>query len=224
MQEQICIVGVDVSKAELVASMDEHSACAQSIPNEEDAITRWLQTLPKRCIVAMESSGSYHRLLAQLAHAAGMCVYVLNARDVHMYAKAVSARAKTDRLDAGVIVRYVREQREHLRVWQPVGGVAEKLQRLLDRRGKLRQQQGRTRQCLDEVVDLHSVSQQLEQAFKDALEQIDWLMAQLVAQEPAGHHGSGDADRSAIGLAVHAHCVCQRGRSGGLQRVGSACQ
>ena len=190
MQEQICIAGVDVAKTELVISTDEHAAHAQKIPNESDAIAAWLQTLPARCIVAMESSGPYHQLLARLAHAAGMRVYVLNARDVHMYAKAISARAKTDRLDAGVIVRYVREHREHLRMWQPAGEVAERLQRLLDRCGKLRQQQGRARQCLRDVADLQPVGKKLEEAFKEALEQIDELLVQLAAREPELERGA----------------------------------
>ena len=53
MQEQICNAGVDVAKAELVISMDEHSAHVQKIPGESDAIAAWWQTLPARSIVAM---------------------------------------------------------------------------------------------------------------------------------------------------------------------------
>ena len=49
----------------------------------------------------MESTGRYHALLAHLASQAGLKVYVLNARDVHYYAKALGTRAKTDGVDAG---------------------------------------------------------------------------------------------------------------------------
>ena len=190
MQEQTVIAGVDVAKAELVVSVDEHSAHAQKIPNESAAIVAWLGTLPAHSIVAMESSGPYHKLLAQLAHAAGMRVYVLNARDVSMYAKAISARGKTDRLDALVIVRYVREHKEHLRVWQPCAGVAERIQEVLNRRHNLTQQQVRTRQCLGSATGMKEITKPLLLAFKTALKEIDQLLARLVAQEPELERGA----------------------------------
>ena len=184
MQESSCIAGVDVAKAELVVSVDEGSTSVQHISNHAEAIAAWLRELPARSVVAMESSGPYHQLLAQMAHAAGMHVYVLNARDVHMYAKALSARGKTDRLDALVISRYVREHREHLRPWQPCAGVAELVQRVLERRSELTQQRVSIRQSLRFIEPLHSVADQLEQAFKQALEHIDGLLVALLAQEP----------------------------------------
>ena len=190
MQEQTVIAGVDVAKAELVVSVDEHSAHAQKIPNESDAIVTWLQSRPPRSIVAMESSGPYHKLLAQLAHEAGMRVYVLNARDVHMYAKAIIGRAKTDRLDAAVIVRYVRENQAHLRTWQPCAGVAERVQELLNRRSKLMREQVRTRQCLGSTSALQEISKPLLLAFKTALKDVDDLVTQLVAQEPELERGA----------------------------------
>ena len=173
MQEQICIAGVDVSKAELVICMDDRMSGIQQVPNEAEAIRRWLQKLPQTSIVAMESSGIYHRLLAQLAHSAGFRVYVLNARDVHMYAKAISARAKTDRLDAHVIVRYVRENMEHLRVWKPGAEVSEHLQQLLDRGDKLTDELVKIRQSLRDVPQLKLQLKQLEGVFKDVKAQID---------------------------------------------------
>ena len=48
----------------------------------------------------MESTGRYHLSLAGLAHRAGLRVYVLNAKDVYFYAKALGARGKTDPGDA----------------------------------------------------------------------------------------------------------------------------
>ncbi len=184
MQEQICIAGVDVSKAELVICMDDRMSGIQQVPNEAEAIGRWLQKLPQTSIVAMESSGIYHRLLAQLAHSAGFRVYVLNARDVHMYAKAISARAKTDRLDAHVIVRYVRENMEHLRVWKPGAEVSEHLQQLLDRGDKLTDELVKIRQSLRDVPQLKLQLKQLEGVFKDVKAQIDKMVEQLLGQEP----------------------------------------
>ncbi|MDR2332091.1 MAG: IS110 family transposase [Burkholderiaceae bacterium] len=185
MQESTCIAGVDVAKAELVISVEELSTCVQAIPNEAAAIRAWLGALPASSIVAMESSGTYHQLLAQLAQEAGVLVYILNARDVHMYAKAISARAKTDRLDACVIARYVREHRAHLKAWSPCSGVSQRLQQLLDRRDKLVEQLVRVRQCLRDVPELQAASKQLVTAFEDVKAQIDQLVAQLMSEEPS---------------------------------------
>lgn len=116
MQEIQVFVGVDVAKAELVIAIHGHTR-SRSIPNEAQAISAWLSELPPGACVAMESTGRYHQMLASLAHAAGLQVFVLNARDVHFYAKALGARAKTDRLDAHVIARYVAEQHTRLHRW-----------------------------------------------------------------------------------------------------------
>src|SRR5919107_5197387 len=97
------IVGVDVAKASLVSVFHGQSGTARSLANSSSAIAAWLAELPAGTIVAMEATGAHHRLLAQLANAAGMRVYVLNARHLYFYAKALSGRAKTDRLDAAVI-------------------------------------------------------------------------------------------------------------------------
>lgn len=184
MQESICIAGVDVAKAELVVCVDEGAASVLHVPNEAQAIATWLTSLPSDCVMAMESSGPYHQLLAQMAYAAGMCVYVLNARDVHMYAKALGARGKTDRLDAVVIARYVREHHQYLKAWKPCTGMADLVQRVLDKRSALTQQRVGIRLSLRSMTQLDAVAKQLDAAIEQALKQIDGVLLQLVKQEP----------------------------------------
>ena len=116
MQELQVFVGVDVAKAELVVARHGQTG-SRTIPNQAQAISAWLRELPDGACLAMESTGRYHQMLASLAQAAGLQVFVLNARDVHFYAKALGARAKTDRLDAHVIARYAAEQHTRLHRW-----------------------------------------------------------------------------------------------------------
>lgn len=187
MQVPGSIFGVDVAKAELlVAQMQgaDLQVPVQSVGNDADGISRWLSGLPKGSIVAMESSGSYHELLAQMAHAAGMRVYVLNAHAVYMYARAISARAKTDKLDAAVIARYVREHHKHLFAWKPCSGIAERLQRMLDRRVCLTHQLVRLRLSLKDVPELQEVLQPLQQAYEQALDQLDGKLQEMLRTEP----------------------------------------
>ena len=85
----------------------------------------------------MESTGSYHELLAHLAHRRGLSVYVLNAKDVRHYGQATGQRAKTDRVDAALVARYVAKEHEHLHPWYPPNPTQRQLQRLMRRRAKL---------------------------------------------------------------------------------------
>ncbi len=107
MQPSTLFVGVDISKAELVICIAGQRPC--SIANDAASIRAWLRTVPAHALIAMESTGRYHALLAQLAYQAGLQVYVLNARDVFFYARALGTRAKTDAVDAVVIARYLEQ-------------------------------------------------------------------------------------------------------------------
>ena len=91
MQELQVFVGVDVAKAELVVARHGQTG-SRTIPNQAQAISAWLRELPDGACLAMESTGRHHQMLASLAQAAGLQVFVLNARDVHFYAKALGAR------------------------------------------------------------------------------------------------------------------------------------
>jgi transposase len=177
------IFGVDVAKSELVIVRHGCAARAQSIPNTVEAIERWLAEVPPGSVVAMESTGRYGRLLAEAAHATGFRVYVLNAADVHHYARALGARGKTDRLDAEVIARYVAEHGERLRVWAPGVGPERRLQELLKRRWVLTQQRVVLRQSLAEVPELAATAQQLQQAYARALEELDVQLQTLVERD-----------------------------------------
>jgi transposase len=184
MQECIEIHGVDVAKDEIVvAQHGQGRVCC--IPNERKAIDAWLQALPKRSIMAMESTGIYHRLLAERAHAAGMKVYVLNARDVYFYAKAMGARGKTDRVDAGLIARYAAEHHMKLHAWQPGEGAHKQVEELLRRRATLVTKRESVRQACKGDRDLASELKQLDRAFEQILAAIDAKVDQLIAADSA---------------------------------------
>jgi transposase len=120
----------------------------QHIANERQAIVQWLRSVPRGSRLAMEATGRYHLLLARLAHEHGLQVYVLNPRDVSHYARGVGQRGKTDRLDAQVIARYVANEHEQLRCWQPAPPQLAELDSLLRRRAALVRHQGALRQSM----------------------------------------------------------------------------
>src|SRR5690554_4611732 len=61
------MVGVDVSKAELVIARSD-SKDLERIANTAQAIGGWLKTLAGRTKIALQATGTYHRTLATLAH------------------------------------------------------------------------------------------------------------------------------------------------------------
>src|ERR1700712_1363851 len=102
-------VGVDVASIHLDCAIYERNG-VQRIDNKGAAITGWLATLPAGSHIALESTGRYHRALAQAAFDRGFVVYVLNPRELRHYARGMGARGKTDRLDAQILARYVQRE------------------------------------------------------------------------------------------------------------------
>lgn len=128
--------GVDVASSHLdICSYG--SSAVKRIANTPSAISAWLTSLPAGSVIAMESTGSYHRALANSAYCAGFAVHLLNPRDVRSYARGLGARGKTDRLDAQVIARYAAHEHGQLRLWQPQSAQQQVLDDLLRRRAVL---------------------------------------------------------------------------------------
>jgi transposase len=177
-------IGADVAKDEIVVACAEHSFAPRRIANTRSALLAWLKTLPSASRIAMESTSSYHERLAELAHRLGFTVYVLNPKDVRNYAKGVGLRAKTDRVDAQLIARYLAKEQGALHPFVPPTPEQRQLARLLKRRTKLVRIRGALRQSLQGVsgftVDLKSLLTKL-----DALiERIDAKMRALIELSP----------------------------------------
>jgi transposase len=182
MQEPTLYIGVDVSKAELVVAMGPQQR-PYSVANEAASIKRWLQEIPANALIAMESTGRYHGLLAHLASQAGLTVYVLNARDVFFYARALGTRAKTDGVDAGVIARYLAEHHARLYPWQPASALQQRLQDLLTRRAQVVVHRSALRQIFT-GVDVKGVqTEPLHDAFEALLESIDTQVQALISSD-----------------------------------------
>lgn len=96
-------IGIDISKLHLDLC---HRQQASQIPNTEKAIRRWLKSLPPSAVLVCESSGGYESLLIILAHAAQRPIARLNARQVRDFAKAKGRLAKTDKIDAQILVDF----------------------------------------------------------------------------------------------------------------------
>lgn len=105
---QAVVIGVDVSKATLdVAGMSES---IEQFRNEPEAIGALIERLKaaQATLVVMEASGGYETAAASAMGARGLRVAVVNPRQVRDFAKATGRLAKTDRIDAQVLVAFGR--------------------------------------------------------------------------------------------------------------------
>lgn len=177
------VYGVDVCKATLVVGQYEGEALVE-IDNMLESISAWLARLPAASVIAMEATGTYHRLLAQLAHASGALVYVLNPQTLKHYARAIGQRGKTDRIDARMIARYVVHEAAKLRCWQPPAAAADKLSRLLVRRRALVNARETLCQSLSGMPELKAQRQTLLASFKRMVDNVDLLIRAEIARVP----------------------------------------
>src|SRR5215471_10147227 len=138
-------IGIDVSQSTLDIGTEGDSR-VQKIANQERAIRTWLKTLPAASCIGVESTGFYHRRMVRLAIETGHTVYLLNARDLSHYSRALGRRAKTDQLDAQMIAHYLEREHGQLHPYQLPTPAQAQLDELIQRRHTLVKTQVTVRQ------------------------------------------------------------------------------
>jgi transposase len=94
-------VGIDVAKDMLDVSIDQ--AKPFRITNSEPGISKFIPTLPVGCVVYVEASGGYERLLRRMLNDAGITCVRHDPLRVRRLAQSQSINAKTDALDARIL-------------------------------------------------------------------------------------------------------------------------
>lgn len=188
MQEQL--VGVDVSKDTLDICLWP-AQTSLHIGNCRRQIKQWLKTLQPGARIAMESTGEFHQLLAELAVQAGMHPYVLNPKRVWHAARGDGRRSKTDRIDAQVIAKFLADHLGSLRPWHPGSPIQREIGELQRRRHTFERHLTALRMSLksvhglrDEIVAIEDSLQQVMQAIDlriDLLAELDQTIARKSA-------------------------------------------
>jgi transposase len=177
-------IGADVAKDTVVVACAAQSFPVHSVTNQRAPLLAWLKSLPAGSRIGMESTGSYHELLADLAHAQGHTVFLLNPLDTRHYARAMGNRAKTDRVDAELIARLVDQEHTNLRPYTPPTADQRKLDRMIRRRAKI----VRIKSSLTLTMsNLNGFAAELEAALRklDALvAKLDSAMSAIAARSP----------------------------------------
>lgn len=114
--KKLQIIGVDVAKQKLDASIDDNTVLTAD--NHEESFKTLLKTIAHNdqvCFV-MEATGGYERKLAAFLQAREIAVAVINPKRFRDYtlwgtsAKSMGAYAKNDRIDAHMIRHYAQRR------------------------------------------------------------------------------------------------------------------
>ncbi len=117
-----CLVALDVGSETIPALLKRDGSIMpraefDNTPEGHRKICRWATKGGRRAIVCVEATGVYHLELALALSAHKIDVMVVNPLAMRRYAQATMKRAKTDRVDSGVILDYL--ERMPFRCWQP---------------------------------------------------------------------------------------------------------
>lgn len=108
MTQEGVFAGIDVSKARLDICLWPTGEWLE-FANDRGGCAMLARQLAGRAVtaVALEASGGYEREAMAALRAAGLRVHRLNALRVRRFAQGCGIMAKTDRIDAAVIARYL---------------------------------------------------------------------------------------------------------------------
>ena len=166
-------VGIDVSKNSLdVCLLPDQRRWTTT--NDRDGVRRLLEALPPAgaCLIVVEATGGYQRIVVAELIAAGHQVAVANPRQVRDFARGLGRLAKTDRIDAETIARFG----QHV---QP-----RPAQKVPEKQGRLEELTARRRQLIElrtaEKCRLETASTRFViKSVRGVIEQLDKFIGQV---------------------------------------------
>ena len=189
MTELKRVVGIDVGKDSLhVAKSGEKEVTiwANEVRQVADLRSCLCQYGPD--LVVMEASGGYERLLATELAKANIATAVVNPTLVRAYATALGVRAKTDEIDAQMIMAYGKTMAPRPTIVRPLW--QRQLSALVSRRRQLSnmlvQEQNRLQNCVVELrEDVSSMIEILQRRIAALEEKVAGLQAHFAVSAQA---------------------------------------
>jgi transposase len=178
-------IGVDVAKDEVAAACAENTFAVRAIPNRRTALLAFPQSLPPGSSLGLEATGVYHERLADLAVTRGFTVFVLNPKDTRHYAQALGLRAKTDRVDAECIARFIQHESARLHAYAPPTTAQRRIDRLIQRRAKLTTVKGTLQLSFKGLRGFETDMAEMRQRLDAWIAKIDAMLAVLAHASPA---------------------------------------
>jgi len=139
-KEQYNLIAIDIAKDSLQVYHDDKSESVTYNPKGLAHLCRAIGKLKKPWVIC-EATGGYERPLMALLYAKGITVTLVNPARVRAFAKSEGIRAKTDPIDARVLLRFAQEK--SLQPTPPPEPQNQELAALMDRRSHLTEQLAR---------------------------------------------------------------------------------
>jgi transposase len=100
-------IGIDVSKTKLDLALSKNNSVLQ-FSNDQNGIKELIKIIPskKNTLIILEASGGYEKHIVNYLQKKKFIVAVVNAKRVRDFAKASGALAKTDSIDAKIIMNF----------------------------------------------------------------------------------------------------------------------
>lgn len=185
MEHQL-VIGVDVGKEALVVA---GLGALKTYPNTRHGRQRLTHALQHHDlkIIVLEASGGYERALMQACWDHDLPVHRVNPRMVRDFVKSRGQRAKTDAIDASMLVEFGRER--HLEPQPAPSPEQQELAELQARRQDVVQQLVAEKNRLQQTDNRHikaSINRSIKQRIAE-IKRLDQAMTQLVAGCPELH-------------------------------------
>ena len=209
------VVGVDISKASFVSAgwLGEKAAVLAALKNEASGFGQWREQVQgwvqqsgaQRVHVIVEPTGGYELALVVYAYQQGWEVSLPNPKQVRDWAKGSGRRAKTDRVDAQVLMQFGVERQP--KPQQALAVEVCELDNLLARRRDLEQMVQQERNRLGDLQNRPGVPDAVTQSLKAVLVSLEQAQQTLETAIEAQ-------------LAQHAHLQAKRTRLLALPGIG----
>lgn len=176
-------VGIDVSKATLDVAITNNQSLLK-FSNNEDGLKDLIKNFPpkKSSLIILEATGGYEKLVANYLRQKKFNVAVVNAKRVRDFAKASGKLAKTDGIDARVIMMFGRAFNP---APQPlISKEADLLQQNINRRDQVVRMIAMEKQHLEHVTDAirKSINKHIRFLEKE-LELVENVLKELFSQD-----------------------------------------
>jgi transposase len=171
------LVAVDISKDSLEVQTEQDSF---TVPNSRKGICSLIRkVVSHRPFVVCEATGGYERLLINICHEKDVPVCRANPARIRAFAQSEGVRAKTDPIDAAMILRFAKEK--ELCPTAPPDPHRKRLAALLDRRNHLKEQAAREKNRIqNSPTEIHESIQRMLLILKKEIAQIDALIRETI--------------------------------------------
>lgn len=177
------VAGVDICKDRLDVSLHPGGQrCA--LPNRRQAINAWLKALPPQTLIGVESTGTCHWMLVELAIHRGFTVYLVDPRRTRAFAQSLGYRGKSDRIDADAIAQFVVQMHPKLHPYRLPTRLQRRIDTLLRRRAKLVTMRQQLVQVTRGMGAERAMAKTIGERMNALIKHIERVLKQLVDSEP----------------------------------------